>query len=88
MSQISMAFTYDTLGSSDAKDILSLDRESTDKIPADRHMFASVRISEMSTERLKNCCDDWGVTQGRGGGGCLPPTIVLEKNDGRLTAFL
>ena len=33
MSQISMAFTYETFGNSEASDILSLDRDSTDKIP-------------------------------------------------------
>ncbi|MEQ2217527.1 hypothetical protein XENOCAPTIV_013552 [Xenoophorus captivus] len=33
ISQISMAFTYETFGSSEAKDMLSLDRERTDKIP-------------------------------------------------------
>lgn len=36
MSQMSMAFTYETLGSSEASNMLSLDSDSTDRMPARR----------------------------------------------------
>lgn len=36
MSQMSIAFTYETFGSSEASNMLSLDSDSTERIPARR----------------------------------------------------